>query len=105
MNKRLRIWLLFKLVLLLSLVCGCAIPVQPPSEPALAFLPDDHLSGRVFEDDMEVSALYRAIERSMRYYERLSPDQSFQYNELTYTPQEMAASLALVAFREERRPE
>jgi membrane-bound lytic murein transglycosylase A len=95
MNKMNRIWLLLKLVLLLSVFCGCSIPVQPPSEPALALLHDDHLSARVFEDDMEVSALYRAIERSMSYYERLSPDQSFQYNELTYTPQDMIASLAL----------
>lgn len=95
MNKRNRIWLLLTLVLLLSVFCSCSIPVQPPSEPALALFPDDHLSAHVFEDDMEVSALYRAIERSMSYYERLAPDQSFQYNELTYTPQEMIASLAL----------
>ncbi len=95
MNKKCRISLFLKLLLIISVFVGCALPVQPPSEPSLALLTGDRLSARVFEDDMELSALYQAVERSVSYYARVSPDQSFRYNDVSYTPREMAASLAL----------
>jgi membrane-bound lytic murein transglycosylase A len=95
MNKRYRISLSLKLLLIISVFYGCAISVQPPSEPSLVLLTGNQLSARLFEDDMELSTLYQAIERSVSYYERIAPDQSFKYNDVSYSSQEMAASLSL----------
>ena len=48
-----------------------------------------------WEDDGSLATLFRAIGRSIEYYRKLSPNKRFHYGDLSYTPQEMIASLNL----------
>lgn len=46
-------------------------------------------------DDGSLLQLNRAIDHSTSYYRRLSPQEQFHYGELSYSPEEMIASLEL----------
>ena len=89
-------WLLpSALILLFSLWYGCSLFVQPEPEPKLEKLSLRQVSDNDWTDDLEFRDIDRAVEQSISYYEKLSPDTSFQYGALNYSAAEMIASLRL----------
>ena len=89
-------WLLpLFLFLLFSAWYGCSFFVKPQPEPMLEKLTSQQVSVYDWADDLEFKDIDLAISQSIRYYKRLSPDESFQYGELNYSPAEMIASMRL----------
>jgi membrane-bound lytic murein transglycosylase A len=90
--------LTFILILCLSLIfllAGCALFIRPPFEPQLDKLSYAKVYLHDWKDDMGYGNLEEAVEQSIRYYRKLSPERIFQYGELSYSPEEMEASMAL----------
>jgi membrane-bound lytic murein transglycosylase A len=90
--------LTFILILCLSLIfllAGCALFIRPPFEPELDKLSYAKVYLHDWKDDMGYGNLEEAVEQSIRYYRKLSPERIFQYGELSYSPEEMEASMAL----------
>ena len=96
MKTNLLKWLLpvFSL-LLFSAWYGCSIFIKPQPEPGLESLSFQQVSLHDWTDDLEFRDIDRAVAQSIRYFEKLSPDESFQYGELNYSPAEMIDSLHL----------
>ena len=89
-------WLLpLFLILLFSAWYGCSFLVKPQPEPELEKLSLQQVFDRDWTDDLELRDIDRAVAQSIRYYEKLSPHESFQYGELNYSPEEMISSLRL----------
>jgi membrane-bound lytic murein transglycosylase A len=89
-------WLLpLLLIFLFSAWYGCSLLVKPQPEPKLEKLSLQQVSDHDWTDDLEFRNIDRAVAQSIRYYEKLSPDKSFQYGELNYSSTEMIASLLL----------
>ena len=95
MNRHFRIWLLLFCILLFSVWYGCSLFVKPKPEPKLKQLSFQQISVHDWTDDFEFKDIDLAVAQSIRFYEQLNPDVSFQYGELHYTPSEMIASMRL----------
>jgi len=96
MKTNLLRWLLpLLLIFLFSVWYGCSLFVKPQPEPKLEKLTFKQASDHDWTDDLEFRNIDRAVAQSIRYYEKLSPDESFQYGELDYSPEEMISSLRL----------
>ncbi len=102
MNKYRRIGILFFFALsMLGLFWSCAPVMEKPVYESAA---PDHLVRLVqeeiprVEDDLDVASLFRAIERSLEYFDRVPQDQLFRFGNDTYTTADMRESL--VAFRD-----
>ena len=96
MKTNLLKWLLpLFFILLFSTWYGCSLFIKPKPEPKLEQLSFQQISEHDWADDLEFKDIDRAVSQSIRYYERLSPDESFQYGELNYSPAEMIASMRL----------
>ena len=96
MKTHLLKWLLpASLILLFSVWYGCSLFVKQEPEPKLEKLSSQQVFDRDWTDDLEFRDIDRAVEQSIRYFEKLSPDESFQYGDLNYSSAEMIASLQL----------
>jgi len=82
------------LLLLLIITNGCARLIKPPG-PALKELSGRDLHIRQWIDDMNFQDLEKAIDNSLTYFARLPDTVRFQYGELSYSPEEMSASMKL----------
>ena len=80
---------------LFLVLATCTLFVRPPAEPGLEQMPIKAVNRYDWEDDLNFKGLETAAEQSIRYYEKLPPDKTFQYNGLNYSPEEMLASLKL----------
>ncbi len=89
-------WLLpLFFILLFSAWYGCSFFVKPKPEPKLVQLSYQQISVHDWTDDFEFKDIDLAVAQSIRFYEQLYQDVSFQYGELLYTPAEMIASMRL----------
>ncbi len=93
--------LLFALALVL--LAGCAVPVTRPvppprveKPPALVLLPPERVP--LFADDMDLASLERAVEKSLRYYDRAAGDGPRRMGEAMVTVRELRETL--IALRE-----
>ena len=73
----------------------CTLFVRPPAEPGLEQMSARKVNRHDWGDDLNFKGLETAVGQSIRYYEKLPPDKTFQYNGLNYSPEEMLASLKL----------
>jgi membrane-bound lytic murein transglycosylase A len=71
-------------------------PTPPSPTPALVRVPADRLP--LFTDDMDLASLERAIEKSLRYYDRATGDGPRRMDETMVTVRELRESL--IALRE-----
>jgi membrane-bound lytic murein transglycosylase A len=94
LNRKLLI-ICISIISLVSLMSGCSLFVRRPAEPSLTQLSSLRVRLHDWSDDMDYRGLEQAVEQSVRYYRRLPPDKTFQYGEITYSPDEMIASLTL----------
>ncbi|MEW6601586.1 MAG: MltA domain-containing protein, partial [Nitrospirota bacterium] len=76
-------------------VMDCSLFVKPPTGPRLEQLTLREARSYDWTDDLGFEGMEQAIEQSMKYYRRLPAYKTFQYGDITYTPDEMAASLEL----------
>ncbi|UCH81164.1 MAG: murein transglycosylase A [Nitrospiraceae bacterium] len=83
------------MTLVFSIWYGCSLFIKPRPEPKLENLTSQQVFDHDWTDDLMFVEIDRAIEQSIRYYERLSPDEVFQYGERMYSSKEMIASLTL----------
>ncbi len=90
-----RIWLACMPVMLMSVWYGCSLFIKPGPEPGLTELTSKEVSHKDWIDDLVFRDIDRAIEQSIRYYDRVSADESFKYGELSYSAEEMIASMRL----------
>ncbi|MHB8769527.1 MAG: murein transglycosylase A [Syntrophales bacterium] len=87
----------------LVLFAGCAVPVTRPlppprveKPPALVLLPPERVP--LFTDDMDRSSLEKAVEKSLRYYDRAAGDGPRRMGEAMVTVRELRETL--IALRE-----
>ncbi|GBD96061.1 MAG TPA: transglycosylase [Nitrospirae bacterium] len=80
---------------LFFVLATCTLFVKPPAEPGLEQMSIKKVKHHDWEDDLSFKGLEAAVEQSIRYYEKLPPGKTFQYNGLNYSPEEMLASLKL----------
>ena len=80
------------LVILVLFLAGCAI-IAPEREP-LPLVPVSPWEIPPLVDDLDVSSLERAINRSMEYYDRLPPERAVRFGDRLCTVGEMKESLA-----------
>ena len=85
---------LFILLCVASLVGACSIFVKPRG-PALTQLSSAQVKSNLWTDDSSHESLASSVERSVQYYQQLPSSKSFNYGELSYTPEEMIASMHL----------
>lgn len=86
---------LLPLFLVVFIIMGCTLLIQPPPEPALEKLSERAVKAHRWEDDLDLAGLSQAVRESVRYYERLPESYSFQYGMYRYSPEEMALSMRL----------
>ena len=73
----------------------CALFVRPPTEPKLEQMSIKKVNRYDWSDDLDYEGLRTAAWQSIRYYEKLPPDITFEYGGVNYSPGEMEASLRL----------
>lgn len=83
------------LLCLYLVVTNCALFVKPPAEARLEQLTVREAHSYDWMDDLDFEGLEQAVAQSVKYYERLPANRTFNYGELIYSPDEMAASLNL----------
>lgn len=89
-------WLLpLFFILLFSAWYGCSLFVKPQPEPKIEQLSLQQITVHDWTDDLEFKDIDLAVAQSIKYYERLSPDESFQYGDFNYSAEEMIASMRL----------
>lgn len=93
---RYRKYLLFYIpaFLIICVLSACGLFLRP-SGPYLEQLSLRQAGSYDWTDDLDYKGIKEAAEGSVRYFRKLPPDKKFQYGELTYSPEEMAASLEL----------
>jgi membrane-bound lytic murein transglycosylase A len=87
--------ILISFISFVFLLNGCALFIRPPFEPELDKLSYAQVYLHDWKDDMNYENLQEAAEQSISYYRKLSPEKIFRYGELSYSPEEMAASMEL----------
>ena len=80
---------------LISFVTACTLFVRPPFEPELEELSFAEVYFHDWEDDHFYEGLETAVGQSIRYFKGVSPERVFQYGDLSYSPEEMIASMEL----------
>src|SRR5919109_714295 len=88
--------MLFKLGVLflgwvITLVSCTTIFHRPGFEPITPKVSES----REWEDDLDFISLEKAVNQSIRYYQRVSQSQVFEYGDIPYSPKEMEASMKL----------
>jgi len=86
------------LIILLCLflaITNCALFVKPSAEPQLKEMTFREVRSHDWLDDLNFEGLEQAVAQSVKYYRKLPVSKAFNYGELRYTPEEMAASLDL----------
>ena len=74
---------------------GCDVFVRPPSEPRLELLTSSEFTSYAWLDDLSFEGVEEAVAQSIEYYRKLDASKKFQYGAITYSPEDMAASLGL----------
>ncbi len=87
--------ILISFISFVFIMSGCALFIRPPFEPELVKLSYAQVYLHDWKDDMDYENLHEAAEQSISYYRKLSPEKIFRYGELSYSPEEMAASMEL----------
>ena len=74
---------------------SCDVFLNKPMKPALVPMTAAALASHEWSDDLDLDGLEPAVLQSISYYRSLPDSKRFRYGGITYTPQEMAASLGL----------
>lgn len=80
---------------ILSFFNACALFVRPPAEPELLLLSVSQVYFHDWDDGLDYKGLEKAVDMSIRYFEKLPAEREFQYGTFTYSPEEMIASMNL----------
>ncbi len=94
MKRKLLFAFLFS-ISLLHLLNSCALFISKPPEQRLEQLTAKEVHSYEWLDDLDLEGLEQAVAQSTRYYRRLPQNKSFHYDNLIYSPEEMAKSLNL----------
>lgn len=80
------------LYILLALLQGCTLFSQ---KSTLVPLDQEQIHEYLWQDDQDFRSLKHAVKQSLRYYQGLPAQHTFNYGGITYTAQEMEASTQL----------
>ena len=80
---------------LFLVIINCALFVKPPAKARLEELTIREARSHEWQDDLNFEGLDAAVAQSVNYYRKLPADKTFNYDDLIYSPDEMAASLDL----------
>ncbi|MCI5125390.1 MAG: hypothetical protein D3925_13185, partial [Candidatus Electrothrix sp. AR5] len=80
------------LYIVLVLLQGCSLVSQ---KSALVPLDPEQIHEYLWQDDQDFRNLKHAVKQSLRYYQGLPAQHTFNYGEITYTAREMEASTQL----------
>jgi len=83
------------LLCLLFFINNCTLFVKPSAKPRLEKLTLREARSHAWTDDMNFEGMEQAVEQSLKYYRKLPSNKQFYYGDLTYSPEEMAASMEL----------
>lgn len=82
-------------LVLLFLADGCTRVLQPPAAPSLVPLTSKEASAVGWYDDIDLESLKSTVEHSIEYYRMRYPDTVYEFGDISYTADEMRASLDL----------